>query len=192
MLLVSCQSLEDQYKVSTTHRIIQIQPLGNISITDVQFLKERIEQFYPVRIQICPSKPLPTHSFYAPRNRYRADSLIAWLKSQKPDSVSGVVGLTTSDISTTKGKYKDYGVMGLGYQPGDACVISTFRLKKTTVNQKHFQQRLFKVVVHEMGHNFGLPHCPNQHCIMVDAEGKMKLDGEKELCKNCQSKIQFN
>ena len=82
--------------------------------------------------------------------------------------------------------------MGLGYKPGKACVVSTYRLRKTATSQKHFQQRLFKVVVHEMGHNFGLHHCPDETCIMVDAEGQMKLDQEKDLCNSCKQKLQIN
>ncbi|NCU04358.1 MAG: Zn-dependent protease, partial [Chitinophagaceae bacterium] len=43
----------------------------------------------------------------------------------------------------------------------------------------------------EMGHNFGLGHCPDQACIMVDAEEKMKLDAQKGLCSNCKHKLPF-
>lgn len=192
ILLVSCERLEKHHNAATPIPIIQLQPLGKFSTTDLQFLKYSIEHFYPVQIQICPSKPLPTNAYYAPRNRYRADSIIAWLKLQKPDSVRTMVGLTTVDVSSTKAKFKDYGVMGLGYKPGPSCVISTFRLKSETKSHQHLQQRLFKVVAHELGHNFGLPHCDNQACIMVDAEGKMKLDEEKELCHNCKVQIKYD
>ena len=126
-----------------------------------------------------------------PRNRYRADSTIKWLKQIKPDSARTIVGITNEDVSVNKGAHKDYGVMGLGYKPGKACVVSTFRLRKTASSRKHFQQRLFKVVVHEMGHNFGLDHCPDETCIMVDAEGQMKLDQEKDLCSSCKQKLQI-
>lgn len=192
ILLVSCKQLGKYHNVATSSPIIQLQPLGKFATADLQYLKDSIERFYPVQIQICPSQPLPTQAYYAPRNRYRADSIIAWLKLQKPDSIRTIVGLTTVDVSTTKAKFKDYGVMGLGYQPGPSCVISTFRLQSQTKSYKQIQQRLFKVVAHELGHNFGLKHCPNQHCIMVDAEGKMKLDGEKDLCANCKAQLTIN
>jgi archaemetzincin len=184
--------LEKHHKAHTPIPIIQLQPLGKFATADLQYLKDSIEQFYPVQIQIGVAKPLPPHAYYAPRNRYRADSIIAWLKLQKPDSIRTMVGLTTVDVSTTKAKFKDYGVMGLGYQPGPSCVVSTFRLQSQTKSYKQIQQRLFKVVAHELGHNFGLPHCDNQHCIMVDAEGKMKLDAEKDLCHNCKVQIKYD
>ncbi|WP_407528438.1 hypothetical protein [Lacibacter sp. MH-610] len=42
-----------------------------------------------------------------------------------------------------------------------------------------------------MGHNFGLPHCPDEACFMVDADGQMKLDKERYLCVKCKSQLKF-
>ena len=91
-----------------------------------------------------------------------------------------IVGITSKDISTTKGKNPDHGVMGLGSMGGKSCMISTFRLKKGS------NEQLFKTVIHELGHNFGLDHCPVKTCFMRDAEGKNPLDQEKEFCTGCK------
>ncbi len=82
--------------------------------------------------------------------------------------------------------------MGLGNQPGFASVVSTYRLQKGDVAEKLFMQRLLKTVVHEIGHNFGLPHCPNEHCIMADAKGKLNQDEETGLCGECRKKLKLN
>ncbi len=128
---------------------------------------------------------LPQNAFYRPRNRYLADSLLLFLKASSHHKDEYVLGITNRDISTKKGNIDNWGVMGLGFRPGNACVISTFRIKKELKNQEQQSGRFLKVALHELGHNFGLDHCPNQRCIMVDAEGKNKLDGEENLCKNC-------
>lgn len=188
----SCkEEIKKNYTEPQSIHYILLQPLGKFSTTHLRFLKDSIERFYPVQVLITPAKQLPEHAYYAPRNRYRADSIIAWLRQMKPDSISAIVGLTTTDVSATKGKYIDFGIMGLGYRPGPACVVSTYRLKNTIQSTQHFQNRLFKVVVHELGHNFGLAHCTNQQCIMADAEGKMKLDKEQGLCIACKAKLKI-
>ncbi|RXK60802.1 hypothetical protein ESA94_10095 [Lacibacter luteus] len=171
--------------------VILLQPLSFNDSPTLVFLKDSIEQFYPVTIEIAKLQQFPPHCYYKPRNRYRADSAIKWLKQGKPVSVRAIVGITKEDVSTTKSGQVDFGVMGLGYKPGDACIISTYRLKKTANSPQHLRERLFKVVVHEMGHNFSLNHCPDQQCIMVDAEAKMKLDGVKGLCTSCKQKLQL-
>ncbi|MEJ8841779.1 matrixin family metalloprotease [Lacibacter sp. H375] len=191
VVYVSCND-QSQLKITQRNKpTVILQPLQFSDTSTLSFLKDSIEKFYPVKIVISSSKEFPLHTYYKPRNRYRADSTIKWLKHIKPDSVRSIVGITSEDVSVNKGAHKDYGVMGLGYKPGSSCVISTFRLRKTATSQKHFQQRLFKVVVHEMGHNFGLQHCSNETCIMVDAEGQMKLDREKDLCQSCRAKLRI-
>ena len=46
----------------------------------------------------------------------------------KPGTVT--IGLTHRDISTSIHGQYNYGIMGLSFRPGDACVVSTFRLKR--------------------------------------------------------------
>ena len=190
--VAACNNKATEEKYWREKPIVILQPLHSFSTEILTYLKDTIEKFYPVNIAIADTKNFPANFYYKPRNRYRADSTIKWLKQIKPDSARTIVGITNEDVSVNKGANKDYGVMGLGYKPGKACVVSTYRLRKTAASQKHFQQRLFKVVVHEMGHNFGLDHCPDETCIMVDAEGQMKLDQEKDLCSSCKQKLQIN
>jgi archaemetzincin len=75
----------------------------------------------------------------------------------------------------------DYGVMGLGFMPGKACVASNFRLR----NKKNF----FKVVIHELGHTTGLPHCPDKTCYMRDAEGGDHTSLENGFCGKCKKQL---
>jgi archaemetzincin len=124
--------------------------------------------------------PLPTHAFYSPRNRYRADTLLEYEgKLFGKDTV--VIGMTSKDISTTKNKVDDWGVMGLGFSPGNACVVSSFRL-----TPKNKVSQFYKVAIHELGHTQGLPHCPNLSCFMRDAEGGNPLEEETKFCENCK------
>ncbi len=111
--------------------------------------------------------------------------------------------MTNKDVSVTKKdadgkvlkpewKYNDFGVMGLGYCPGNSCVVSTFRLKNKDKNLE--LSRLKKVVIHEFGHNLGLPHCSDKHCVMTSAAEKIgTIDNEKmELCVKCKNSLELN
>lgn len=193
LLIVSCnsQNKKQQQQGNISTEVVIIQPLEFNDTASLQFLKREIEKFYPLKVIVDTNKNFPNDLFYKPRNRYRADRIIHWLRMNIPDSVRTIVGVTSKDVSTTKNNVYDYGVMGLGYSPGHACVVSTFRPAKTAKNKTHLQQRLLKLVIHEMGHNFNLPHCSNEECFMVDAEGQMKLDSEKYLCNNCRSQLKL-
>ena len=79
--------------------------------------------------------------------------------------------------------------MGLAYCPGNSCVVSDFRLK--TKNKALHIARFKKVIIHELGHNFGLPHCPDKKCVMTDAVESIKtIDNAKPgLCNTCKNKL---
>lgn len=165
--------------------LIVIQPFNNIDSNCINYLKNNICNYYKLPIKTVANTALPIRAFYAKRNRYVADSLLQFLKPISQNTEIYIVGVTDKDISTSSNGVANWGIMGLGYRSGNAAVISTYRLGKKASSRQQVYQRLLKVALHELGHNFGLPHCANQTCIMVDAEGKNKLDGEKEFCENC-------
>lgn len=209
LIFAGCnQPAKSQYRSATkeqkTFVTVGLQPLGPVDKSVIQLAQKAIDSVYGYRVIIEPALPLPQEAFTQVKTpRYRADKLIAWLRHNRPDTVDYVIGLTTSDISTTKtdewgrtlepkSKYQDFGVFGLGYQPGRSCVISTYRLQKD--GDVKFRDRLAKIVVHELGHNLGLPHCPNKGCFMADAVEKISsVDNEKMcLCAACKFKLGIN
>lgn len=133
-------------------------------------------RMYVPQVRVLSLEPMPSEAYFAPRKRYRADKLISILQKSAGDG-EVYVGITEKDISTTKGKVTDWGVMGLGFKPGKGCVASSFRVK----DKRNFP----KVVVHELGHTMGLPHCASDGCLMQDAEGKDKLAGLNGFCVSC-------
>ncbi|MDQ6471008.1 Zn-dependent protease [Flavobacterium sp. LHD-80] len=165
---------------NAVQKVIVIQPLGSFKIEQAQKVLAEIKTINP-KVVLRSNISFAENSYYKPRNRYRADSIIKSLKNTiGEDSV--IVGLSNSDISTTKDKIKDWGVMGLGYKPGRACVVSDFRL-----SVKNKSQQFYKLVLHELGHTAGLPHCKIKTCLMRDAEEGNPLDQEKSFCKDCKS-----
>ncbi len=176
---------------SSQSTVILLQPLSSVPHQLLAMLKDSIPRYYPVSINIAAPVDLPVNAWYAPRGRYKADTLLTFLLKRK-SNYRLIAGITTVDISTTKDDNPDWGVMGFGYQPGQACVISTFRLKKDNPAEHVLFMRLMKTLLHEMGHNFGLAHCPNKQCIMADAEGKLNQDNETGLCAVCRRKLNLH
>jgi archaemetzincin len=168
-------------------KVVAVQPLGDFDPTLTSFAADEIRNFYDLNVIIFPSRPLPSLAWYPVRSRYRADSLIDWLAREKPDSVNYIMGLTAKDISCTKDPYPDWGIFGLGFQPGPSCIISIFRLKRNNASDELLKDRFAKVLLHELGHNLGLPHCPTRGCMMEDANGTIvTVDNEKKyLCPLC-------
>ncbi|WP_374679434.1 hypothetical protein [Hymenobacter sp. J193] len=158
--------------------VLVIQPFRGFSARLTDSVSQQVRRLYPRVLQRQPVA-LPKQAYYAPRHRYRADLLLRFLVSRhQPDTV--VIGLTQLDISTTKNGVHDWGIIGLGYCPGRACVISSFRLKR-----RDLSTQFYKVVLHEIGHTEGLPHCATRTCFMRDAEGRNPIDEETGFCRTC-------
>ncbi|MFH6934645.1 Zn-dependent protease [Flavobacterium sp. FlaQc-30] len=178
-LVFSCKKDKSENGIKS-QKVIVIQPLGDFKTEQSQKVFVEIKSINP-NVVLRSKKSFPENSFYKPRNRYRADSIIKSLKDKiGKDSI--IVGLSNRDISTTYKGVVDWGVMGLGYRPGKACVVSDFRL-----SPKNKSEQFYKLVLHELGHTEGLPHCAVKTCLMRDAEGGNPLDEEKEFCMSCKS-----
>lgn len=164
-------------------RIVYVQPLGaELPAADLKLVERAIRAFYVVEVKVLERVPLPRAAYYRPRNRWRAEKLIAFLERRMPSDGHRIVGLTAADISTTKDPHADWGVLGLATIGGTASVISSFRCKRG-VSAERARQRLGKVAVHELGHSLGLDHCATRGCLMEDAGGKAETcDREHDLC----------
>lgn len=168
-------------------KTISLFPYQGFDTSLLATLQQQVAQFYHCPVNQLPSEPLPSFAFYAPRQRYKADSLLVYQNNKAGNHF--IVGLTHQDISTSKDKNPDWGVFGLGYCPGNTCVISIWRLKRASHSRQQLQERLLKVVLHELGHNLGLPHCSgNPECLLNDAGGTIvQVDREKLwLCEQCR------
>lgn len=128
-LFTSCKTEPEKLKVC-------LQPYQGIEAIYIQECKSALENYYKWTVDVLSTKELPKEAYYKPRNRYRADKLIRILRSEAPNGYDKIIGLTNRDISTTKGKYEDWGILGLGFKPGKSCVVSTFRLKKDVSQEK--------------------------------------------------------
>ncbi|WP_163408382.1 Zn-dependent protease [Flavobacterium ajazii] len=177
--LLSCVDKKSEI-CKEAQKVIVVQPLGDFKPKQAEQVVAQIKIVNP-NVVLRQNISFPEKSFYKPRNRYRADSIIKSLRNKIGlDSV--IVGLSHADISTTKNGIKDWGVMGLGYRPGKACVVSDFRLSRKNKNEQ-----FYKLVLHELGHTAGLSHCKIKTCLMRDAEGGNPLDEEKSFCRECKS-----
>lgn len=192
--MVSC-------KKETENKTVGIVVLNDFKQEYFEGIKTNIESYYKCKCVLLNTIQLPKNCITTIKEkRYRADSIIYFLKSVKPDSVDFILGLTNENISNTKydsrGKIRipvyyfiDISVFGLGFCPGKSCVVSSFNFKNA--DTELVKARLQKITIHELGHNFGLPHCKNKNCVIQDgAENLQLLDAsDMKLCEKCCRKI---
>jgi len=175
-------------KVKKNEQVIVIRPLGRVDMKKVAVVKARLDNIFDSVVVRRPEQ-IPSRFYYRPRSRYRGDSIISWLaKEVRPGEVH--LGITGFPISVTNKKLniEDYGVFGWGYKwdlknkrGSQTSVVSDFLLKRKDL--------LYIIAEHELGHNFGLDHCPTAGCYMMAGNGKERTASMKGFCRRCKGTL---
>ena len=160
---------------------IQIYRYNDFSVSKAQFLKQELQRVYPsVELSNNPIN-LPEKYYYAPRDRYSGRGLLKDLSQYKRGTV--VLGLTNEVIYEPNEKSPTFGIFGIGSVGGHVAVISSTLPSR----KKHSDEHLVKLMMHELGHSFGLNHCKDEHCFMVDAEHGNKFSKTPSFCPQCKA-----
>ena len=166
-------------------------PLGDFPETLLDDIERGLRAELRTNVLRVPGVALPRAAWYAPRRRYRAERLLDALHGLLRAPATRILGVTEADISTTAHGVGDWGVLGLGDLGGTACVISTYRCRRTARDVAQASFRMVTSCVHEVGHTLGLEHCPDTRCLMTDARGSvLTVDRTSgHLCARCRRRL---
>jgi len=178
-------------KNNTQKQIIALQPFDNYDASILTDLAFDIRDLYNRPTIILKPIAIPYHFYDTVLRQYSADSLIMFLSALRNDTIAEVIGFTRDPIFTMKQNgsipYHDENIFGLGHQPGNVCVVSDSKFCSTYRSLCY--RRLRKVTIHEIGHNLGLSHCPDEKCIMSEKNGNtITLDKNgDDYCQKCRN-----
>lgn len=211
VLLVACGTKSDSESLiahksgKSIKSVVCIQPFGNVNAGYLTFVKNSLQNDFS-SVKILPKMNFPRTAFVKIRHRYDANKMLGILQGlyveHKYPKETFLVGVTESDLCQNRENPKiwkgkkgfgspDYGIMGLGYRPKSKNIVSSQKVNINSTRRlnSNKKEQLVKLIKHELGHNFGIPHCPNKSCIMRDAEGGNHFDEMTGFCKKC--KLQF-
>jgi len=146
---------------------IGIIAIGDISNNEIKIVAHSIKAYYKFSIKfIEKTEFLKTDKKYASDSVFAKDGIefISKIKSERAE-LNFLIGITDRPIMIVQnGKIK----VIRGMTNKENVIISTFKIKKESVNSTKYKQHLSKVALHECGHLLGLVHCTNScKCFMI-------------------------
>jgi archaemetzincin len=146
------------------------------------------ELHYPVELREC---SLDISRFYNPgRRQYNADKLLEMITRSAPGDALKVIGLVRVDLYIPILTY----IFGQARLNGHTGVASLYRLRNEHYGLKPDEallaERFSKVVIHELGHTFGLIHCSHPVCVMRSSTYVEDLDQKgPAFCRRCSAHL---
>ena len=171
--------------------IISLVPLGSVPTDLLPWLAERLAAVFKRPVTVGEPIPLATAGYDSHRRQYRGDALLAALQVVASPAVERMLGLTDVDCYATGLNF----IFGQATLEGRTAFIALPRLRPSFYGLAEdlplFRQRVLTEAVHELGHTWGLTHCPNPHCVMHFSNTLHDTDVKgATFCQRCQDRWQ--
>ncbi|MGB9857036.1 MAG: archaemetzincin family Zn-dependent metalloprotease [Dictyoglomaceae bacterium] len=171
-------------------KIIYLIPVGKVREIILEFLRENLGKIFPYPFEIGEEIPIPEKSFNRKRNQYLSLLFLDVLSKLDLPFSFKVLGITEVDLYVPFLNF----IFGQAKIMGKEAVISLARLSDTfyglSENLELLKERALKEAVHELGHTFGLEHCPNSRCVMHFSNSLKDTDyKDYRFCNRCYSII---
>ena len=149
---------------------IQVVPLGALSADLLEEMARALRLEYSAEVVVARPLPLPPAGVQAPHRRHRAEQLLGLLSGRVlPDARPGmrVLGVTAADV-WAPGQDGDRRVPGAAELNGRTALVSIYQLRRDVRGRGQLASGLSASAVHYLGHTFGLTHCSESRCAMLD------------------------
>ena len=165
--------------------VICVAPIGTVRADVVQRVVRWLREALGLPVVIGRIPIDPENAFLSNRKQYDARKLLLELREHSASGAVRLIGITERDLCNV---ILDF-VFGEAQLDGNVAICSAYRLgegEEEGSRPGRGVDRLTKVVLHELGHVFGLGHCEEEDCAMHEAKTLEDIDRRRaRYCPSC-------
>jgi archaemetzincin len=164
-------------------------PIGQVDGAILTVIGEGLQEAFGRDCVLAAPLPHPDYAYERRRGQYLADAILARLRPLDLPAERWL-GIVDVDLYTPGLNF----VFGQASVGGPAAVIALPRLRQGFYGRPEhtalFHQRAVTEAVHELGHTYGLGHCPNPTCVMHFSNSLPDTDRKGDnFCPRCKDEI---
>jgi len=169
---------------------ILIIPIGYVDSDIMGNIANALERVFHCRVKLDKEMPVPQNSYNFRRRQFLSTTFLKEMKAAKPKNIDLMLGVTDIDLYVPELNF----VFGEADVLSGITVISLARLKQEFYglhsDTRLLQERAIKEAIHELGHVYGLDHCPDHKCIMYFSNSIRDTDRKGPgFCAVCKSTL---
>jgi archaemetzincin len=168
-------------------KYIYIEFIGTIPEIDAKRLGGDVRETFAFPVKTIEGNINTGGAFDPDRKQYYSMKILKEMLNNPPPDALKIIGLTPLDLCIPILTF----VFGEAQLGGRLGIVSIARLRQEFYglppNPDLTYRRLLKEINHELGHTFGLIHCPNRECVMYLANTIRDVDLKGEVfCGRCK------
>jgi archaemetzincin len=167
-------------------KTLYIGAVGSVPFQVLNWIESAAAEWFAFPIRCLPPLALPETAYDVGRGQYRSVDIMKALAQTAPPDTARLLGVTEVDLAIPMLSF----LFGQAQLDGSVAVISLCRLRQAyyglPTDDELLRQRTVKEALHELGHTFGLTHCPEAKCAMSLATHIGLVDQKAEgYCGRC-------
>lgn len=170
--------------------LLGLLPIETIPASDLEVVAQAALACFPCAVRYLEALPLPPDAYDPARDQYHASTILRAALDASPPDATRLLAVTSCDLFIPMLTF----VFGQAQVDGTAAVISLARLHQEfhglPPRPNLLRDRISKETVHELGHTFGLYHCPDSRCAMALSINIADVDAKRsDLCHDCAVRL---
>jgi archaemetzincin len=195
LIILGCSTNEFQHEdekqeVRLKQEKICLLAISKLDSTLLEKLSTDLEKIFGQKVEVSQNPLNLEFAYNLERDQYHSSVILEKLQMIGSGACERILGIVDVDLYVPDLNF----IFGEANVVDKKAVISTKRLRPDYYglpeDERLLRERTLKESVHELGHTYGLGHCPDKKCVMYFSNSLPDTDiKSSSFCENCKKKL---